>query len=62
MNTFWGEIRFLFVLGVMGLNFLVRARNINGFKRWFDKLVERTRKSMRKILGNWKLSLRGLAQ
>ena len=50
------------MLGVMGLNFLVRARNINGFKRWFDKLVERTRKSMRKILGNWKLSLRGLAQ
>lgn len=41
MNTFWREIRFLFALGVMGLNFLVRARNINGFKMRFDKLMER---------------------
>lgn len=62
MNIFWGEIRFLFALGVTGLNFLVRARNINGLKMQFDKPVERIGKLMRKILGNWKLGLEHLAQ
>lgn len=61
MNTFWGVIRSLFALGVIGLSFLVRARNINGFKMWSDKLMERIGKLMRKILGIWKLNLRGLA-
>lgn len=53
MNTFWEEIRFLFALGVMRLNFIVRTRNINGFKMQFDRLMEGIGKLMKKILGNW---------
>lgn len=41
MIIFWGVISFLFALGITGLNFLLKARNINGFKMWFDKLMKR---------------------
>lgn len=46
----------------MGPNFQVRARNVNGLKQWFDKLVEMIVKLTRKILGNWKLHLGCLAR
>lgn len=41
MIIFWGVISFLFALGIAGLNFSLRARNINGFKMWFDKLMKK---------------------
>lgn len=41
MIIFWGVISVLFAFGIAGLNFSLRARNINGSKIWFDKLMKR---------------------